>query len=122
MTNKHTPGPWEADYDLSRTEDDITVTPIFAADGCEIAWVITASAHGTTGGARNTTADEDRVQGEANARLIAAAPTLFAALADLLRFASPGGLRGEPDKWIEEAKCICDTARAALAAAEGGDA
>lgn len=82
----HTPGPWSADHDNVRTP----------ADGGMVAKV----------------AGDTDAQAYANARLIAAAPDLLAALRDLV------SAEGLPEGYANRAMLI-DAARAALAKAEG---
>lgn len=72
MSTKHTPGPW-------------TMHPRFD-DGAEVralapvAWCGVASTHGASGNQ-----SIDAAEARANARLIAAAPDLLAALEDIAR-------------------------------------
>lgn len=80
----HTPGPWVADHDNVRTPDD--------------------------GGMVAKVAGDTDSQAYANARLIAAAPDLLAALRDLV------SAEGLPEGYANRAMLI-DAARAALAKA-----
>ena len=94
----HTPGPWEVEGDQIVTTDagiPICSTPL--AD--EIAW----------GG-------PDLInEVEANARLIAAAPDLLATVKLLIERACP-----HPDEMTPEEYAALESARAAIAKAEGG--
>lgn len=89
--SKHTPGPWQHSVKLSGSENHRGFR-IWGADGWALADV--------------QPADEDGTEGEANARLIAAAPDLLEALKGVLRVA---------DRKTDE----FDAARAAIAKAEG---
>ena len=106
---KHTPGPWR--YDQSHPQ------VVEGRDNGGL-WVRRALAYGHT---------ESEV--DANARLIAAAPDLLAALRDVSRqleaykeFAEQWFTDGVPEDW--RGRCACanaelDKARAALAKAKG---
>ena len=113
--SKHTPGPWAI---LSESRGAI----VTARDGCYDVAIV------------RDIGNEDN---KANARLIAAAPELLQALADLLEAADSmcgtfGCIRGDTpedadtfihDEWAEAfLKERADSARAAIAKATGGDA
>ena len=106
---KHTPGPWQHFVKLSGSENHRGFR-ILTADGWALADV--------------QPADEDGIEGEANARLIAAAPDLLEALK---RMASIIDKMGDmPDGFIHPSpwqtlKCeeALTQARAAIAKAEG---
>lgn len=101
MSAKHTPGPWWVDEPL----EDGGTEPIVA----NAQWVICEVADGI---------DEDGAM-EANARLIAAAPDLLAALENLTPIleAAESNASGNPEwKWVSSR---INTARAAIAKAEG---
>ena len=99
---KHTPGPWHV-TDVSGNEGE---AEIIEAKHRGIAWT-------------NDSWDEMKQQGyisqedKANARLIAAAPDLFAALRDLIT-----GLPEEyDDKWTKD---LVEKGKRAIAKAKGG--
>lgn len=94
MNNQHTPGPWTV---KSHENDTYTIHV-----ACK-SWESWAVAH-----------IEDCTQDEANARLIAAAPDLLAALEDLLKTALS---RGE-NPGLDEGGPVLDKARAAIAKAK----
>ena len=106
--SKHTPGPWQHSVRLSASENHRGFS-IWTADGWALADV--------------QPADEDGTEGEANARLIAAAPDLLEALK---RMASIIDKMGDmPDGFIHPSpwqtlKCeeALEQARAAIAKAE----
>ena len=106
----HTPGPWEIWGNLG--EMDLAVGPV--AGGVAVAQIVTVNGIGIMDG-------ETAQLGAANARLIAAAPALLAALESMVSTA----LKVEDKAWasaIDRAGQTrpCDAARAALEAAKGG--
>lgn len=90
MNAKHTPGPWhigsEQDYSVDRYKRNEEWARIRNASGGLIAAV--ASVH-PQGGRKSTDFDTEA----ANARLIAAAPDLLAALADIVQLHNLGIFR-----------------------------
>lgn len=107
MSTKHTPGPWVVVEGLGRT-DEVRIrieSESTALDICTLSWF--------------DPEPHDRVQMSADARLIAAAPELLAALEWALPFAEkyentfPGG----PRQQLMEAKLA--EVRAALAKVRG---
>ena len=103
MTTTHTPGPWDAwEFDAR----SLAVGP--AAGGLAVAEIVTANAHGIH------TAQTEQI-GQANARLITAAPDLLAALADMIN-AFGHYCEGDPsDDEIDALAKAC----AAIAKAQG---
>jgi len=97
MSAQHTPGPWGATN--AHTGPTFWRVEPFSADYLNDGWVIANEIHGP--------------DGEANARLIAASPDLYEALASLIADLGPGGYL-LPGGAIKTAR-----ARAALAKAEG---
>lgn len=100
----HTPGPWEIWGNLG--EMDLAVGPV--AGGVAVAQIVTVNGIGIMDG-------ETAQLGAANARLIAAAPALLAALERCLPFvnrirAMTGG----------DGDLTAQNARAAISAAKGG--
>ena len=100
----HTPGPWEIWGNLG--EMDLAVGPV--AGGVAVAQIVTVNGIGIMDG-------ETAQLGAANARLIAAAPALLAALERCLPFVDRirGMTGGDGD-------LTAQSARAAIAAAKGG--
>ena len=99
-----TPGPWEIWGNLG--EMDLAVGPV--AGGVAVAQIVTVNGIGIMDG-------ETAQLGAANARLIAAAPALLAALERCLPFVNRirGMTGGDGD-------LTAQNARAAIAAAKGG--
>ena len=101
MTAAHTPGPWQVAWS-ERVETNASIL----GQGDQIAWV------------ESHQVGEERAR--ANARLIAAAPDLLAALRAML--ASPAGvarpLSGDEVRSLSDAVSL---ARAAIAKATGGE-
>jgi hypothetical protein len=89
MSARHTPGPWRNCGQYDKLRDEVGAT------GKAIAVVWTRRA--ADGLQRRGETDAD-AEGEANARLIAAAPDLLEALQGLLRFA---GCSGADDNHLE---------------------
>ncbi len=96
--SKHTPGPWRVGYGFMESG-------VFSADGKTLV-------AGTHGSARNWRRQEQIAEQDANARLIAAAPELLAALMGLRLYVDPmmGG---------EEVDNAIRAANAAIAKAKG---
>jgi hypothetical protein len=96
MSAQHTPGPWHVDlYDAAGVD---------GVDGCRVA---------ITGFGEDDT-------DQANARLIAAAPDMLAALEDAPTMSKYHGQRGfEADRFIADYEAWRVKARAAIAKAEG---
>lgn len=98
--SKHTPGPWVAEEHLERiitvetAQDEIYNRRDIAQVGFD---------------------PEERLTSEANARLIAAAPDLLAALERLLRWTN----RGNADQHDKGCRCLIHEAEAAIAKATG---
>lgn len=111
--SKHTPGPWNVDPDCwgDIQADGAEIATVFDSDdfGCE--YLISGS----------ITASED--EAKANARLIAAAPDLLAALSHLFDCLPVGdkGRRMFPTSTLHAADLnrALDIARAAISKAEG---
>ncbi len=103
MKNQHTPGPWAADK-FSRG-DDYTPTNCRVTSGKK---EIACAFYGATDGER-----------EANARLIAAAPELLAALEGLLDAYAPRAGETAKNNGEESLHCSVREARAAIAKAKG---
>ena len=102
MTTKHTPGPWMIDSSVA--------THIIGANRRPVA---------TSGGySSNAIPDNGRAENEANARLIAAAPTLLAVLDAMLNCP----IRPVGDYQYAKAVSARKMAAAAIAQAEKGDA
>lgn len=97
--NKHTPGPWK----VSRSDKDGAEVKAIA----EIAWCGVGAAYSMVSG---VTQHIDAEECRANARLIAAAPELLAALEDLERTAGLAASHDDPARVA---------ARAAIAKARG---
>lgn len=98
MTAKHTPGPWTADewatgYTVSSDLEHYSVCHL---EGCNNA--------------------------EANARLIAAAPELLAALEAFIGLPFPMPGQKSSNRGWSDFQAYCDQARAAIAKAKGGAA
>lgn len=104
MSAKHTPGPWRVDPNYNRDVQD--------ANGCEVgaALCVTDIGEKWTISGRITASREE---GAANARLIASAPELLAALREMVADVDGGG---------SVSPYSVDAARAAIAKAEGRDA
>ena len=99
--NKHTPGPWSIGTDFSDQARHIYAEKMVCDDDGEEWHPLIAS----------TDDDERLIDWQANARLIAAAPDMFAALVALLPHAAraiQGTTEGQP---------LLDAARAAIAKA-----
>ncbi len=90
---KHTPGPWKFDGDNERDGFDVFAEAPYNG--------ILATAYYQSG-----ESPEDKQEAEANARLIAAAPDMFAALEALIK---------STDKYRVPNPVYIDQARAALA-------
>ena len=110
MNTKHTPGPWSYEWsDYGGYDCMWSVHTVDGPDGEEIAQM-----HAM----HPLTHDRDETQ-EANARLIAAAPEMLAALEHV---------RGEIGAWKNEPECNCEDCvmlrpvYAAIAKATGEDA
>lgn len=103
----HTPGPWQAAH--RKREDGMWSTEVFTADGeaiCSVAWYPRPiDEHGVIGTYR-----------EANARLIAAAPELLAALKEL--FAVADAPDDATDAQLRRFGAALDSATAAITKAE----
>lgn len=97
----HTPGPWELDESLRGN----SYTAISGEDWIELATVVT----------RMKSSDEYSPEGLANARLIAAAPELLAALEDMFALFAD---HAQYDEDGHEAAAVA-VARAAIAKAKG---
>lgn len=95
----HTPGPWKV-WNFADDPRHVAVGP--DAGGLAVADVVACNAHGCYTAATEAT-------GQANARLIAAAPALLAALQGIM--AGVAGCQKEPQY---------EAARAAIANAMGG--
>ena len=109
MTVKHaTPGPWRTHFviDPRHLADIGPMTLVRRADRPDDRWVALACIDGGSNGIR--TSNEER---DANARLIAAAPDLLAALKGLCGLAEmrPGHL-GEYKAAIAEARAVISAA------------
>lgn len=98
--SKHTPGPW-AVWPTADSMIDVAVGP--AVGGVAVCQIVTADGRGI-----NTAEAMER--GNANARLIAAAPELLAALRKVstclsawMEIADPGDLREYDDEALGEA-------------------
>lgn len=108
----HTPGPWIASMQVARDGQELGwIIDTLGPRGGRIGWASRAYADTNTG------ARLDGVEGnesEANARLIAAAPELLAALRDLCDAIPDETIADDPPLgvWVTQA-------RAALAKAEG---
>lgn len=106
---QHTPGPWQAVKD--QFGGTVGATRIDAANGHAVAY---ARERGPNGH-----------DGEANARLIAAAPELLEALKELARLVHQNnalqhaGIEVSADAWGQMYQ-VTNEARAAIAKAEGG--
>ena len=96
MTTEHTPGPWEQFAKLTASENH---KGFDVQDVATQHWIATVSPK-----------DQDGNEGKANARLIAAAPDLLAALVEILRH-----IHEEP----ADMAYINNTAVNAIAAARG---
>ena len=98
----HTPGPW-----YIREQDDID------AEGNGYVWAVKGESHGSY------IQNPGHANSEANARLMAAAPELLAALEDMAAWEE--SLRGRIDaeaSIVESFTVAGDTARAAIAKAK----
>jgi hypothetical protein len=104
MNEKHTPGPWRADVDTN-AQDDMRHGVV--AD-CNDLWVAALYRSGTS--PINEHSSEAEAEVAANARLIAAAPELLAALRVMLAHQ------------MNDITAECDQARAAIAKATGSAA
>jgi len=100
--SEHTPGPWQF-FELMSGDDGLGYIRPDPEDGREIAY------HGDMG----RPSHENR----ANARLIAAAPDMLAALKAHVEARRLSGRVGWGDKWDEAMRLT----RAAIAKAEGAD-
>jgi len=124
MTAAHTPGPWAISYSVDGMTVDTAKPVRFNLTTAGTAVIARVCAH----------EDAEHFSGEANARLIAAAPDLAQALADLIEAADSmagtyGCIRGDTpedsdththDQWAESFLKECaDAARAAIAKATG---
>ena len=105
---KHTPGQWTVDEDRGHI-----IGPDFGAIGASTVAIVSRL--------HNTRGDDDpqtmRLRGEANARLIAAAPDLLNALRDVLNMhAMDGHMQGT---FYRDTTGAMQRARAAIARATG---
>lgn len=109
--NKHTPGPWVVEDDDSFADCDLI--PIGAVDGARICDV--------TAGFLDDECEEMAITEEtrANARLIAAAPTMLEALKDMVNMYVELVNSGDAGFWDPEKVPQVIQARAAIALAEG---
>lgn len=98
MNTKHTPGPWEA------VEIGVIAQKITSHGNFYICSLI----------------DPENEEDKANARLIAAAPELLEALKQIANHFDMDGYG--PDAWKKLALEMAETARAAIARAEGNGA
>jgi len=102
---KHTPGPWTVGGPVAYGRDIL---------GADDIWV--GNAHGPHDGKGGFPTDTEL---EVNARLIAAAPELLAALEDTMCRVCDLYI-GEPERDGEEPCYMCAKARAAVTKARGG--
>lgn len=105
MNMPHTPGPWSI-WDFADDPRHIYVGP--QAGGIAVADIVACNAHGGF-----TAASE--AQGQANARLIANAPALLAALQALVGEADLGEIDHD-----DNTRALLAQARAAISRAIGG--
>ncbi len=118
----HTPGPWNADKNFMGldTYSDGNSIPVFPrGGGVAICDVVAVTGEGLS-------RPDVQARAEANARLIASAPELFAALRDMLTLAQEMGacvreLDGSGEYWTNDDGHVPDNrfraARAAIAKA-----
>lgn len=101
---EHTPGPWRFDQDWHR------IPTILGADGAHVATVEKDNfIHGKFPGIGHT---EPKPERDANARLIAAAPELLAALSGLLSDLDNPDLIDIRDETIAQARAVVAKAEA----------
>ncbi len=110
MSNKHTPGPWAVSkgYDGSLS---VSATKSFRINNISAGTPVICDVYPHL--------DADGFSGEANARLIAAAPDLLEALLGMLAIDQENHQRGHDD---DDVCKEVQTARAAIAKATGGGA
>lgn len=101
MSTQHTPGPWVCLHQPARTAEIATVAWVGE-------WCVGVMTPGFPGGNYR---DLNWGDTAADARLIAAAPELLAALKAVLEWGT--------DENYERARAACNNARAAIAKAEG---
>lgn len=99
MGTKHTPGPWEIDWNVTRLD-------IFSSD----AKVLVASLR------RSALSEGIDEAARANARLIAAAPEMYEVIAAIATAMNCGYI---PNEILSEGSPILEELRAAIAKAEG---
>lgn len=103
----HTPGPWTANLHHTRQDGGRTYGFIFADGVVPTAAVVL--------GVEGMPQDE----GRANARLIAAAPDMLAALKLVDAFAKADEAAGDDALWTDHFREMFEVVRAAIAKAEG---
>jgi hypothetical protein len=103
-THKHTPGPWY---------------PVTLDASPDHAWAIDSELHEV---ARLPEWTDNQTEAEANARLIAAAPEMLAALESLAVGLSPANVEMQRENLADLCRVCREIAESAIAKVKGGEA